>query len=66
MASNAFMSASLNPKTVLVSIREKARMNPIIKQTGKFAVNILVREHEDLPRLFAEQLKEGKKVDFYG
>ncbi|WP_439950961.1 flavin reductase family protein [Parageobacillus toebii] len=55
------MSASLNPKTVLVSIREKARMNPIIKQTGKFAVNILVREHEDLPRLFAEQLKEGKR-----
>jgi flavin reductase (DIM6/NTAB) family NADH-FMN oxidoreductase RutF len=64
MTANAFMSVSLNPKLVVVSIGEKARMNPIVKQTGKFAVNILARGQEDLSRLFAGQLKEEKKVDF--
>ncbi|MEC5187815.1 flavin reductase (DIM6/NTAB) family NADH-FMN oxidoreductase RutF [Geobacillus thermodenitrificans] len=64
MTANAFMSVSLDPKLVVVSIGHKARMHDIVKQTGKFAVNLLTRDQEDLSRLFAGQLKEERDVAF--
>ncbi|AMV12170.1 flavin reductase family protein [Geobacillus sp. G4] len=64
MTANAFMSVSLDPKLVVVSIGHKARMHDIVKQTGKFAVNILRRDQEELSRLFAGQLKEERHVSF--
>ncbi|WJQ00031.1 flavin reductase family protein [Geobacillus stearothermophilus] len=39
-------------------------MHDIIKQTGKFAINILTRGQEELSRLFAGQLKEERPVSF--
>ncbi|WP_233130484.1 flavin reductase family protein [Geobacillus sp. FJAT-46040] len=45
-------------------IGHKARMHDIIKQTGKFAINILTRGQEELSRLFAGQLKEERPVSF--
>lgn len=64
MTANAFMSVSLDPKLILISIGEKAKMNEIIKQTGKFTVNILSEEQQDLSMLFAGQLKEKQNVTF--
>ncbi|UOE75957.1 flavin reductase family protein [Parageobacillus thermoglucosidasius] len=64
MTANAFMSVSLNPKLVLISVGEKAKMNSVIQQTGKFAVNILSDQQQALSMLFAGQLKEERNVEF--
>ena len=41
MTANAFMSVSLNPKLVVISIAEKAQMLRKIQQTKRYVVNIL-------------------------
>lgn len=64
MTANAFMSVSLSPKLVLISIGEKAKMNEYIKTSGKFAVSILSEEQKEMSMLFAGQIKEKRDVDF--
>ena len=64
MTANAFMSVSLNPKLVLISIGEKANMNQLIKESGKFAVSVLNESQQDLSAYFAGQIKEERKVKF--
>ncbi|TCP30861.1 flavin reductase (DIM6/NTAB) family NADH-FMN oxidoreductase RutF [Scopulibacillus darangshiensis] len=64
MTANAFMSVSLNPKLVLISVGEKAHMNELIKETGKFGVSILNREQQEMSMCFAGQLKENRDIDF--
>ncbi len=64
MTANAFMSVSLNPKLVLISVGEKARMLEKIRETGRFAVNILSVEQRELSMQFAGQLKENREVSF--
>ncbi|WCH50038.1 flavin reductase family protein [Lysinibacillus sp. OF-1] len=64
MTANAFMSVSLDPKLVLISIGEKARMLDKINTSGKFAVNILSEEQKELSMHFAGQIKEEREVEF--
>ncbi len=63
MTANAFMSISLNPRLVVVSIGEKARMLEKIRESGKFAVNILSEQQQEVSMLFAGQLKEKREAD---
>lgn len=64
MTANAFMSVSLNPKLVLVSVGEKARMLDRLKQSGKFAVNILAEDQKEYSMYFAGQIKEQRDIEF--
>jgi len=64
MTANAFMSVSLNPKLVLISIGEKAKMLSKIKESGKFAVSILAEEQKEMSMYFAGQIKEQREIDF--
>lgn len=64
MTANAFMSVSLDPKLVVVSIGEKAQMLEKIKNSKKFAVNILAANQQELSMIFAGQIKEKKDVSF--
>ncbi|MBW8351832.1 flavin reductase family protein [Bacillus sp. IITD106] len=64
MTANAFVSVSLNPKLILVSIREQAQMNQLLKQSGQFAVSILKEYQEDLSAYFAGQMNEERNIDF--
>jgi flavin reductase (DIM6/NTAB) family NADH-FMN oxidoreductase RutF len=64
MTANAFMSVSLNPKLVVVSIAEKASMLEKIKKSNTFSVNILSAEQQELSMIFAGQLKEHREVVF--
>lgn len=64
MTANAFVSVSLNPKLVLVSIGEKANMNKYVDKTGNFAVSVLNENQEDLSAYFAGQVKEERSVEF--
>ncbi|GAF21839.1 nitrilotriacetate monooxygenase component B [Bacillus sp. JCM 19047] len=55
MTANAFMSVSLDPKLILVSIDNKARMKAVVEQSGSFAISILAEGHEDISMHFARQ-----------
>ncbi|MDD1505432.1 flavin reductase family protein [Lysinibacillus sp. CNPSo 3705] len=64
MTANAFMSVSLNPKLVLISIKENAKMLDKINRSGKFAVNILSEDQQEVSMLFAGQIKEKRELEF--
>lgn len=64
MTANAFMSVSLDPKLVVISIGEKARILEKIKQSQTFSVNILAADQQELSMIFAGQLKEHLEVEF--
>jgi len=64
MTANAFMSVSLNPKLVVISIGEKAKILNKIKQSKFFTVNILAASQQELSMIFAGQQKERKEVEF--
>ncbi|EKN65354.1 flavin reductase domain-containing protein FMN-binding protein [Neobacillus bataviensis LMG 21833] len=64
MTANAFMSVSLSPKLVVISIAEKAQMLEKIKQSGAFSVNILASDQKDLSMVFAGQMKDHQEVVF--
>ncbi|CAM3836423.1 flavin reductase family protein [Aeromicrobium ponti] len=62
MTANAFMSVSLDPKLVVVSIGEKAKILNKIKESKIFSVNILSEDQQELSMIFAGQLQ--KEVTF--
>jgi flavin reductase (DIM6/NTAB) family NADH-FMN oxidoreductase RutF len=64
MTANAFMSVSLHPKLVVVSVSEKAHMLEKIKKSKNYAVNILSADQQELSMIFAGQIKEKREVDF--
>lgn len=53
MTANAVISVSLDPPLFLVSVHQDARLNPRIREEGRFAVSILADDQEGLSRLFA-------------
>lgn len=63
MTANAFMSVSLDPKLVVISIKENAQMLPKLQASKMFSVNILAAEQEEVSMIFAGQLKD-KEVAF--
>ncbi|MFZ3578428.1 flavin reductase family protein [Virgibacillus sp. DJP39] len=64
MTANAFMSVSLDPALVLISIGEDAHMNKYVRDSGKFAVSILNSDQQDMSAYFAGQRKESRDVNF--
>lgn len=62
MTANAFLSVSLEPPLVLVSIGEDNDSLAIIRESGRFAVNILAREQEHLSVLFAVRRAQGEEA----
>lgn len=64
MTANAFMSVSLDPKLVTISIGEKAKILTKIKESKTFTVNILAEDQQELSMIFAGQIKEPREVTF--
>ncbi|MCR2821586.1 flavin reductase family protein [Lederbergia panacisoli] len=64
MTANAFVSVSLDPKLILISIGEKAQMNQLLKESSNFAISILNNHQEDLSAYFAGQIKEERTIGF--
>lgn len=54
MTANAVTSVSLDPLLLLVCIDKTAHAHDQITKSGKFGVNILSEDQEDISRLFAE------------
>ncbi|MCM3726470.1 flavin reductase family protein [Neobacillus cucumis] len=63
MTANAFMSVSLDPKLVVISIGEKAKILNKIKESKNFTVNILAADQQELSMIFAGQLKKEVVFD---
>lgn len=53
MTANAFMSVSLDPALIAISIAEKAKMLPKIQQSGRFAVSVLASGMDKIAWHFA-------------
>ncbi|GEO27735.1 flavin reductase family protein [Alicyclobacillus acidoterrestris] len=64
MTANAFMSVSLNPKLVLVSIGEHAKMHHYVQTTGKYAVSFLAEDQREISMTFAGQMDGQRSVAF--
>jgi len=63
MTANALCSLSLDPLLALVCFENRARTLPLVRESGRFAVNVLSAEQEDLAGVFASKLPEAEKLD---
>ena len=50
---NSFCSVAINPPLVAVFISKSSRTASAIMQSGKFAINILTKEQENIARIFS-------------
>ena len=63
MTANAICSLSLDPLLALVCFENQARTLPIVREAGRFAVNVLSAGQEELAGVFASKLPESEKLD---
>jgi 3-hydroxy-9,10-secoandrosta-1,3,5(10)-triene-9,17-dione monooxygenase reductase component len=63
MTANAICSLSLDPLLALVCFENRARTLPIVRDAGRFAVNILSAGQRDVAGVFASKLPESEKLD---
>ncbi len=62
MTANGFMSVSLDPKLVVISIGHKAKFLEKVSESRKYTVNILAEDQEHYSRHFAG--RPGEAVEF--
>lgn len=53
MTANAFMSVSLRPPLVLISVDKRAKMNALLREGVRFGVNVLADDQRELSDHFA-------------
>jgi len=63
MTANALCSLSLEPLLALVCFENRARTLPIVREAGRFGVNLLAADQADLAGVFASKLPEAEKLD---
>jgi flavin reductase (DIM6/NTAB) family NADH-FMN oxidoreductase RutF len=62
MTANAICSLSLRPPLALVCFANVARTLPIVREHGRFAINMLAAEQVEQARLFASKAPEHEKL----
>jgi flavin reductase (DIM6/NTAB) family NADH-FMN oxidoreductase RutF len=62
LTANAVCSLSLEPLLVLVCFDRSARTLPIVRDTGRFGVNVLAAGQEEVAARFASKIPEGEKL----
>ncbi|MBV9309868.1 MAG: flavin reductase [Solirubrobacterales bacterium] len=62
MTANAICSLSLEPLLTLVCFENDARTLPIVRESGRFAVNVLGSTQEEVAGVFASKLPEAEKL----
>ncbi len=63
MTANAVCSLSLEPLLALVCFENSARTLPIVRESGRFGVNVLAAHQEDVARVFASKVPEPEKLE---
>src|SRR5699024_7499670 len=64
MTANAFMSVSLDPKLVLISIDNRANMLDKLKTADSFGISMLTEEQKYLSKHFAKQEAYEVEISF--
>jgi flavin reductase (DIM6/NTAB) family NADH-FMN oxidoreductase RutF len=64
MTANAFMSVSLRPPLVLVSVDRRARLCAMLHEGSRYGVSVLARGQEGLSDLFARRGSEDAEPAF--
>jgi len=63
MTANALCSLSLDPLLALVCFEQGARTLPIVRDSGRFGLNVLAAGQERLAGVFASKVPEEEKLD---
>ncbi|HHU20219.1 MAG TPA: flavin reductase family protein [Bacilli bacterium] len=61
---NAFMSLSLDPCLIAISLRNEATMTDHLNETDYFGVSILAEDQQDYSMIFSNQLQVEEPVKF--
>lgn len=61
MTVNAFLSVSLEPPTVLVSLNRNADTTPVVQRSGRFGLTVLSSAQRHLSDLFASRIPSYEK-----
>jgi flavin reductase (DIM6/NTAB) family NADH-FMN oxidoreductase RutF len=64
MTANAFISVSLEPPLVLVSVANRANLHRILPSVGRYGVSVLAEDQEALSNHFAGRTVEGLHIPF--
>ena len=64
MTANGFMSVSLEPQLVLVSIATKSRIHDLLAKSGRYGVSILGSDQEPIARHFAGRPNPDIEIAF--
>lgn len=65
MTANAFMSVSLDPPLVLVSLENRTRMHQLLPSVGRFGVSVLAENQSEFSKHFAGRPVHGLDVRFH-
>jgi flavin reductase (DIM6/NTAB) family NADH-FMN oxidoreductase RutF len=63
MTANALCSLSLDPLLALVCFENNARTLAIVREAGRFGVNVLSAHQEEVARVFASKMPESEKLE---
>lgn len=61
---NAFMSLSLDPCLISISLRNKASMTDHLKNNTHFGISVLAEDQQDYSMIFSNQLEVNEPVEF--
>jgi flavin reductase (DIM6/NTAB) family NADH-FMN oxidoreductase RutF len=64
MTANAFMSVSLQPPLIVISVDRRARMNGLLREGVPFGVSVLEERQSALSDRFAGRTPDGPDPDF--
>lgn len=64
MTANAFMSVSLQPPLIVISVDRRARMNGLLREGVAFGVSVLEERQSVLSDRFAGRVTDGPEPDF--
>lgn len=64
MTANSFISVSLDPPLVLVSVDKRAQMHRILSVTGRYGISVLAENQVGLSIYFAKRSVAGPDVKF--
>jgi flavin reductase (DIM6/NTAB) family NADH-FMN oxidoreductase RutF len=64
MTANAFVSVSLDPRLVLVSLDNRSYMHRILPGTARFGISVLKEDQEELSNHFAGRQVNGIHIRF--
>src|SRR5262245_63035775 len=63
LTASSFTSVSLDPPLILVCVAHSAQSYQALSSHGRFAVNVLQKEHEQVARRFASSTAAAEKFE---